>query len=87
MRDTVSIGSQTLREVCELAGIDRERIDAFASVQPRGWIPPAIAEHVGLSSDVAVVTYDKYAHVDACGPVANWRHAVASGHRTQQFAL
>jgi 3-oxoacyl-[acyl-carrier-protein] synthase III len=87
MRDTVSIGSQTVREVCEQARVDPERIDLLASVQPRAWIPGAIAEHVGLPADAAVHTYEQYAHVGACGPIANWHHAVSSGHPAQLVAL
>jgi 3-oxoacyl-[acyl-carrier-protein] synthase-3 len=87
MRDTVSIGTQTLREVCDAAQVDIERVDLLASVQPRGWIPGAIAEHAGLPGRVAVTTYEQYAHVGACGPFANWHHALTAGHPAQLVAL
>jgi 3-oxoacyl-[acyl-carrier-protein] synthase III len=79
MRDTVSYGSRTLQEVCDKAGIDRSRITLLASVQPRAWIPGAIAQHLGLSPSVAVTTFDDYAHIGGCGPIANWQRAVRQG--------
>jgi len=87
MRDTVSFGGQTVKETCERARIDPERIALLASVQPRGWIPGAIAQHVGLANDVAVTTYDQYAHIGACGPITNWRHARECGFSEGVVAL
>lgn len=75
MRDTVTFGSQTIRELCARLGVDLERISLLASVQPRGWIPGAIAGHLGLAPEVAVTTYEEYAHVGACGPILNWCRA------------
>jgi 3-oxoacyl-[acyl-carrier-protein] synthase-3 len=71
MRETVNYGAATVREAAERAGLDVERIGVLASVQPRGFIPPAIAERLGLSRDRAVTTYDQIAHVGVCGPVFN----------------
>ncbi len=87
MRDTVSYGSRTLHEVCAAAGVDRERLTLMCSVQPRGWIPEAIAGHFGLRSECAVSTFDRYAHVGACGPVVNWHEAMTNGQRDGMVAL
>lgn len=71
MRETVSFGANTIKSAAEKARIDVSKIDVLASVQPRGFIPGAIAERLGLSRDVAITTYDKIAHVGACGLIAN----------------
>jgi 3-oxoacyl-[acyl-carrier-protein] synthase III len=71
MRDTVSFGAQTIREAAARAQVEVSQIRALASVQPRGFIPGAIAKRLGLSPEVAVTTYDRIAHVGACGPVMN----------------
>lgn len=71
MRETVSFGAATVQKAAERAGVDVERLAALASVQPRGFIPGAIAERLGLPRDRAVTTYDTIAHVGACGPVMN----------------
>lgn len=75
MRDTIEFGAKTVREVAQHARIDVERITHLFSVQPRGWIPGAIARCLGLAPEVAVTTYEKYAHLGACGPIANWHEA------------
>jgi 3-oxoacyl-[acyl-carrier-protein] synthase-3 len=75
MRDTVSFGAATIREVAERAGADVERIAALASVQPRGFLPGAIAERLGLARERAITTYGEIAHVGACGPVFNLERA------------
>ena len=79
MRDTVSFGAQTLREAAAAANTDLERLAAIASVQPRGFIPGAIAEHLGLPRHRAVTTYSHIAHVGACGPVFNLARAREEG--------
>jgi 3-oxoacyl-[acyl-carrier-protein] synthase III len=48
-------------------------------VQPRGFIPGAIAEHLGLPRERAVTTYSHIAHVGACGPVFNLERAREEG--------
>src|SRR5690606_27266930 len=57
MRDTVRFGSETLSEVSAKAAIDPERISLLCSVQPRGWIPGAIAAHLGLNPEAATTTF------------------------------
>ncbi|HEX4337799.1 MAG TPA: 3-oxoacyl-[acyl-carrier-protein] synthase III C-terminal domain-containing protein [Polyangiaceae bacterium] len=79
MRDTVSFGAKTVREAAAAAGIDVERLAALASVQPRGFIPGAIAEHLGLPRERAVTTYAHIAHVGSCGPVFNLVRAREEG--------
>jgi 3-oxoacyl-[acyl-carrier-protein] synthase III len=59
--------------------VDVERIAAIASVQPRGFIPHAISERLGLSRDRAVTTYERVAHLGACGAVFNLEEARARG--------
>ena len=41
------------------------------SVQPRRWVPLAIAEALGLKPTVAIETYRRYAHLGGVGPVVN----------------
>ena len=71
MRDTVSYAASTVREACARAGVDVERIDVLASVQPRGFLPGAMAERLGLPRSRAITTYEDIAHVGVCGPVFN----------------
>ncbi|MFO0692280.1 MAG: 3-oxoacyl-[acyl-carrier-protein] synthase III C-terminal domain-containing protein [Polyangiales bacterium] len=79
MRDTVAYGARTLRELSAKVGIDPERIGLLASVQPRGFIPHAITEYVGLGWDAAVTTYRERAHLGGCGPLANLEEARRQG--------
>jgi 3-oxoacyl-[acyl-carrier-protein] synthase-3 len=79
MRETVSYGAATVRAAAERAGVDVERIDVLASVQPRGFLPGAIAERLGLSRERAVTTYSDIAHVGACGPAFNLLRARSLG--------
>jgi len=79
MRDTVSYGAQSVREAAALAKVDVERISALGSVQPRGFMPGAIAERLGLPREVGVSTYDSIAHVGSCGPVFNLGRAREEG--------
>jgi 3-oxoacyl-[acyl-carrier-protein] synthase III len=71
MRDTVSYGADTIREAAERGSTRVEHLGVIASVQPRGFIPGAIAERLGLPRSCAVTTYDAIAHLGACGPVFN----------------
>jgi 3-oxoacyl-[acyl-carrier-protein] synthase-3 len=79
MQETVSYGAETVRSVVTRAGVDVERIAVLASVQPRGFIPGAIAERLGLPRERAVTTYDVIAHVGASGPVFNLVRAQERG--------
>jgi 3-oxoacyl-[acyl-carrier-protein] synthase III len=71
MRDTVAIGARTVREVCDKAHVAVDEIDLFASVMPRGWVPPSILECLNLPPDRAVTTYRHTGHLGAVGPIAN----------------
>jgi 3-oxoacyl-[acyl-carrier-protein] synthase-3 len=71
MQDTVAIGVATVRELAEMARFVVAEIEVLASVQPRRWVPAAIAEGLGLTASVAPQTYERYAHLGGAGPVAN----------------
>ena len=79
MRETVSFGSLTVREAAARAEIPVERIAVLAAVQPRGFIPGAIAERLGIGRERAVTTYEDIAHVGVCGPVFNLQRARERG--------
>jgi 3-oxoacyl-[acyl-carrier-protein] synthase-3 len=79
MRETVTLGASAVRDAAQRAGVDLQRVEVLASVQPRGFIPPAIAEHLGLPRERAVTTYEEIAHVGACGPVFNLMRARREG--------
>lgn len=86
MRETVNFGADAIRQAAHRAQIDVERIAVLASVQPRGFMPGAIAEHLGLARERAVATYDQIAHVGACGPIFNLSAARKQG-RLESGAL
>lgn len=82
MRDTVQFGAQTVREAAEKANLRVDQLSHLFSVQPRGWIPGAIAQHLGLPLETALTTYESYAHLGACGPIVNWQTAQRTGRLT-----
>jgi 3-oxoacyl-[acyl-carrier-protein] synthase-3 len=69
--ETIGIGVSTVRELALRARFDVGEIRALASVQPRRWVPAAIAEGLGLPARIAPQTYDRYAHLGGAGAVAN----------------
>jgi 3-oxoacyl-[acyl-carrier-protein] synthase III len=71
MQDTVRVGATTIRELLERARLDVRDLAALASVQPRRWVPGAIAEGLGLPPALAVDTYVRFAHLGGAGAVAN----------------
>jgi 3-oxoacyl-[acyl-carrier-protein] synthase III len=77
MRDTVTLGAATLREAAARASVSVAELRVIASVQPRGFLPHAIAERLGLPRESAVTTYEDVAHLGACGPVFNLARARA----------
>lgn len=79
MRDTVSVGAQTVRELMAKAGMDLERVDLLASVQPRGWIPCAISEVLGLRDARLPSVFETRGHLGACGPLSNLHQAYETG--------
>jgi 3-oxoacyl-[acyl-carrier-protein] synthase-3 len=79
MRETVSFGARTVQEIATRTDLALASIEVLASVQPRGFIPHAIAERLGIGRERAVTTYDELAHVGCCGPVLNLMKARAEG--------
>ncbi len=71
IQDTVQIGAQTVTELLEATPIQPKDIDVFVSVQPRGWVPGAIGEVLGIDSDKIPCTFLRYAHLGGVGVVAN----------------
>jgi 3-oxoacyl-[acyl-carrier-protein] synthase-3 len=71
VQDTVRFGAETVTEAVLRAGVDLTSINLLASVQPRGWVPGAIAEALGLPREIAPQTFERFAHLGACGVVTN----------------
>jgi len=71
MHDTVPTAVRTVRELAQIQGFSVDAIELLLSVQPRRWVPLAIAEALGLSAQVAEQTYQRYAHLGGVGPVVN----------------
>jgi 3-oxoacyl-[acyl-carrier-protein] synthase-3 len=71
IENTVRIGADALREAADVARMPLRDLDLLASVQPRRWIPPAIAETAGARAACAVDTFDERAHLGCCGVVTN----------------
>jgi 3-oxoacyl-[acyl-carrier-protein] synthase III len=79
VRDTVRFGVDTVREAAARASISVSEIDVLCSVQPRRWIPTAIAEVLGLPQTAAPNTFDELAHLGGCGAVTNLLEARRRG--------
>ncbi len=79
MRNTVRIAADTVGEMMHSVRLPMERIGALASVQPRMWVPAAIAEALGRPSEIAPSTFEEYAHLGGCGVVTNLLAARRSG--------
>lgn len=78
VRSTVRIAADTIRELMPLAGLAIDEVEVLASVQPRRWIPKAIAEALGVSIQVPQ-TFDELAHLGGCGVLTNLIHAQHTG--------
>ncbi len=83
MRETVRWGNETVREALERCGKTVADIDVLACVQPRGWIPHAIARMLGVPPDRVPLTWDEYAHIGGCGLIVNLVHAEQAGLLSQ----
>ncbi len=70
-QDTVRFGADTIRETMKRAHLPVTDLAAIASVQPRRWIPPAIARALGLPPERAPETFEEFAHLAGCGVVTN----------------
>jgi 3-oxoacyl-[acyl-carrier-protein] synthase-3 len=68
---TVGVARETVLEACRAANVEVEQVRLLCTVQPRGWLPHAIAEALGLDPALAPSTFAELAHVGACGVVAN----------------
>jgi 3-oxoacyl-[acyl-carrier-protein] synthase-3 len=79
MQDTVKVGATTVQELAERARFRVSDIEVLASVQPRRWVPGAIAEGLGLPARVAPSTYERFAHLGGAGAVANLFEAREGG--------
>jgi 3-oxoacyl-[acyl-carrier-protein] synthase-3 len=79
MRETVRFGAQTVREMMAAARVPVARIEALSVVQPRRWVPGAVAEALGLPVACAPSTFDRYAHLGGCGVVVNLIEARRQG--------
>jgi 3-oxoacyl-[acyl-carrier-protein] synthase-3 len=78
VRATVRFGADTLRELLARAHFPLENVRLLASVQPRRWIPGAIAEALGGTLE-APQTFDEFAHLGGCGVVTNLLAARSAG--------
>ena len=87
MRDTIKFGSETIQDVCNKSNINVSDIDLLISVQPRAWVTKALANNLNLDESVAHSTYEKYAHVGACGPLLNFYDAIKHNKKPNVVAL
>jgi 3-oxoacyl-[acyl-carrier-protein] synthase III len=83
MQDTVATAARTVSELARVAGFPVASIDVLSSVQPRRWVPLAIAEVLGLKADATVETYRRYGHLGGVGPVVNLIAARDAGKLTK----
>lgn len=80
VRSTVRIAADTLRETLERARVSLAEVEVLASVQPRRWIPEAIAAALGRGESLfAPQTFDELAHLGGCGLVTNLLAARRAG--------
>jgi 3-oxoacyl-[acyl-carrier-protein] synthase-3 len=71
IQNTVRFGSQTVRELMDKARTPMRELTVLCSVQPRRWVPGALAEVLGLDAARAPDTFLDRAHLGACGVVTN----------------
>lgn len=87
MRETVSFGAETIQRAADIANVEIPSIDTIISVQPRGFVPFAIAERLGLPQSVAVSTYKYLGHLGGVGPVMNLIEARTLGTLGERVAF
>lgn len=87
MQETVSFGAKTIEEAARKGGVEVSSIDTICSVQPRGFIPHAIAERLGRPRDTAVTTYKHLGHLGVAGPIVNLLEARNQGKLGECVAL
>ncbi len=71
IEETVPTAVRTIRELAQRASLELSEIDVIASIQPRAWVPPAIAEGLGLNPNIAPQTYEHVAHLGGVGAIVN----------------
>lgn len=71
VNDTVRIGATAVQDLLRRSGRRAADVDVLASVQPRKWVPHAIAEAAGIGPAAAVETFEDRAHLGTCGTVVN----------------
>jgi 3-oxoacyl-[acyl-carrier-protein] synthase III len=81
MSSTVRLAAQTIHELLEIAGVPWRSLRALASVQPRRWVPSAIADTLG-GGVPAPDTFTELAHVGGCGVLTNLIEARRRGALT-----
>jgi 3-oxoacyl-[acyl-carrier-protein] synthase-3 len=79
VKDTVRFGAETVAEAARRSGVAVGELRAIASVQPRRWVPAAIAEALGRPAAIAPQTFDELAHLGGCGVVTNLLEARRQG--------
>jgi 3-oxoacyl-[acyl-carrier-protein] synthase-3 len=79
VQDTVRIGARTLAELLDRIALPPGDVDVLAAVQPRRWVPHAIAEAAGIDPARAIETFEERAHLGACGVAANLLAAREAG--------
>src|SRR5205807_2175091 len=70
---------ETIKRLCEEAGVPVDALAAVATIQPFAWYAPAIAEGLGLSPERIPTTFGVYAHLGGAGPIANLIEARSRG--------
>ncbi|HVR21404.1 MAG TPA: 3-oxoacyl-[acyl-carrier-protein] synthase III C-terminal domain-containing protein [Polyangiaceae bacterium] len=78
VRASVRFGADTLRELLERAHSSLDDVTVLASVQPRRWIPGAIAQALDAPLHTPH-TFDELAHLGGCGVVTNLLAARQAG--------
>jgi 3-oxoacyl-[acyl-carrier-protein] synthase III len=73
--NTINAGKDTVENAIKKTSYTVKDIDLLISVQPRKWVPGGIASSLGLSEEIAVQTFEKYAHLGPCGIVPNLEEA------------
>lgn len=71
MKETVYFGYDTIKNAAEKGGYDPSKLNNVIAVQPRGFVPGAIAERLGLKYEDAPSTFEEIAHLGASGVVFN----------------
>lgn len=79
MQETVTFGAKTVEEVLAKTNYSKTDIDLLLSVHPRGWIPGAIAQRLGLPNHIAHEIYKEVGHLGTCSMVFNYESALKKG--------